>query len=66
MAEHPTAGDHPSDADRDKELDELDTEAVEDLEVDQHAEDAEGGAFPATAICPSVFPSSCEGMCQQF
>lgn len=66
MAEHPTAGDQPSDADRDKELDELDTEAVEDLEVDQDAEDVEGGKFPPTAMCASNFPSSCEGMCQQF
>lgn len=63
MAEHPTAGDHHSDADRDKELDELDAETVEDLEVDQDAEDVEGGKFPATVICASNVPSSCEWVC---
>lgn len=62
MPEHPTAGDEHAPADRDKELDDLETETVEDLEVDQDAEDVEGGRFP-TMFCPSMLLTSCDRLC---
>lgn len=42
--------------DPDTPLDDLDAETVEDLDVDEDAEDVKGGVYTMITVCPSMPP----------
>lgn len=65
MAEHQPQPDNPDraaqpeperDPDQDSPLDGLDAETVEDLDVDEGAEDVKGGTYTLITVCPTMPP----------